>query len=149
MNKIKKTNRMINKCHRELKLIEEKIEVNRQKCEAGEITKGDLKNRKTKFLTDSRLIRGKIRRLEKIRLNEERRVKELATRKKEKKKEKAKKKEEKKLKKEEKKGKEGEKKAGKKEKKKAEKEEEGEKGAKKSKKTGKKSKKKGDAEEEK
>ncbi len=141
MNKIKKTNKMIDKCHRELKLIEDKIEVNRQKCEAGEITKGDFKNRKTKFLTDARLIRGKIRRLEKIRLNQERKVKELATRKEEKKKEKAKKKEEKKLRKEEKKANKGEKKTEKGKKKKVKKEKEGEKEAKKSKKAGKKPKK--------
>lgn len=96
-----------------IRALDEKIELGRHQCSAGEITKAELSRLRSDCIAEERLLRSKIRHLEKLRLSRERKLKDTAARKKEAREEKQAKKEEKRA----------EKKA-KKEEKKAEKEEE-------------------------
>jgi len=88
---------------KKIRSIEEKIEVGRKQCGSGMITKAELAKLKSDCIAEERLLRGRIRHLEKVRLSRERMIKDAKTKKKEAKEEKQKKKEEKMEKKEEKK----------------------------------------------
>ncbi|UCG69239.1 MAG: hypothetical protein JSV09_15915 [Thermoplasmata archaeon] len=101
---------------KKIRALEEKIELGRQQCNAGEITKAELSKLRSDCLAEERLLRAKIRHYEKVRLGRERKIKETALKKKEAKEEKLAKEEEKRSEKEEKKA---ERKAEKEEKKEA------------------------------
>jgi len=108
-----------------IRALEEKIALGRKRCSEGEISKAELSQLRSDCSAEERLLRGKIRHLEKLRLGRERTIKEKAERKEETKKEKMAKKEEKMAKKEEQKAEKEEKKRAKEEEKeKAEEEEE-------------------------
>ncbi len=100
---------------------EEKIALGRKRCSEGEISKAELSKLRSDCTVEERLLRGKIRHLEKLRLSRERAIKEKSEKKEEKKKERAAKKEEKLAQKEEEKAEKIEKKRAKEEKEKEEK----------------------------
>jgi hypothetical protein len=100
---------------KKIRALEEKIELGRQQCNTGEITKAELSKLRSDCLAEERLLRARIRHFEKVRLGRERKIKERLQKKEEAKEEKLEQKEEKRAQKEEKKA---EKKAERKEKKK-------------------------------
>jgi signal transduction histidine kinase len=100
---------------------EEKIALGRKRCSEGEISKAELSKLRSDCTVEERLLRGKIRHLEKLRLSRERAIKEKSEKREEKKKEKAAKKEEKLAQKEEEEAEKSEKKRAKEEEEKEEK----------------------------
>ncbi|UCE37005.1 MAG: hypothetical protein JSW00_16160 [Thermoplasmata archaeon] len=61
---------------RKIRAIEEKIELGRQRCNAGEISKAELSKLRSDCIAEERLLRAKIRHFEKLRLSRERKIKE-------------------------------------------------------------------------
>ena len=80
---------------KKVRLLEERIEFGRQRCNAGEITKAEQSKLRADCLAEERVLKGKIRHFEKVRLGRERKIKESAEKKEKAKKEKEEKKEEK------------------------------------------------------
>lgn len=101
--------------------LEERIELGRQRCNAGEISKAELSRLRSDCIAEERLLRARVRHFEKLRLSRERKIKEKLKSKEEARKEKEARREEKEAEKEEKRE---EKEAKKEEKKKAKEEEE-------------------------
>jgi hypothetical protein len=108
--------------------LEERIELGRQRCNAGEISKAELSRLRSDCIAEERLLRARIRHFEKLRLSRERKIKEKLKSKDKARKEKEAKKEEKweekEARKEEKEAEKEEKEAEKEEKKKTKEEEE-------------------------
>ena len=88
---------------RKISAIEHKIHLGKQRCNAGEMSKAELANLRSECLTKEKVLRGRIRHLDKIRLGRERKQKEAEDRKVERWEEKQARKEKKKAEKEEKK----------------------------------------------
>jgi hypothetical protein len=61
---------------RKIRALEEKIELGRQRCNAGEISKAELSKLRADCLAEERLLRARIRHFEKIRLSRERKIKD-------------------------------------------------------------------------
>ena len=61
---------------KKIRILEENIEIGRHQCNEGKISKAELANLKADCHEEERRLRTKIRRLEKIRMNRERRLKE-------------------------------------------------------------------------
>ncbi len=66
----------MNLTRRRIRALEEKIELGRQRCNAGEISKAELSKLRSDCLAEERLLRAKIRHFEKLRLSRERKIKE-------------------------------------------------------------------------
>ncbi len=96
-------------------VLKERVELAREECNAGEIKKAELSQLRSDCVVEERVLRGKLRHLEKLRLSRERKLKDKAEKKKEAKVEKKEEKEEKREEKEEKKAQKEEKKAKKEE----------------------------------
>ncbi len=75
--------------------LEERIELGRQRCNAGEISKAELSRLRSDCIAEERLLRARIRHFEKLRLSRERKIKEKVKSKEETRKEKEAKKEKK------------------------------------------------------
>jgi len=56
--------------------LEERIELGRQRCNAGEISKAELSRLRSDCIAEERLLRARIRHFEKLRLSRERKIKE-------------------------------------------------------------------------
>jgi len=82
--KIKKLTKMIKSKERELDVIEAKSERAKAHVSMGELSKGDYQRRNIELARDRKAVRGAITRLEKSRLNRERKLKEIQTSKEEK-----------------------------------------------------------------
>ncbi len=119
---------------RKIRALEKKIELGRQRCNAGEISKAELSKLRADCLAEERLLRARIRHFEKVRLTRERKIKDRIKSKKKAKKEKEEKREKKRAEKEEEEEEEEEKPKKKAKKKKSEEEEPKKKKVKKSKK---------------
>lgn len=87
--KIKKLTKMIKAKEREIELIEVKAERAKAQVAKGEISKGDYQRNNIDLARDRKAVRGAITRLEKSRLNRERKLKEEFLKKEEKAQEKA------------------------------------------------------------
>jgi hypothetical protein len=82
--KIKKLTKMIKAKDRELDLLEVKADRAKIQVSRGDMSKGDYQRLNIELARDRKAIRGAITRLEKSRLNRERKVKELLLKKEEK-----------------------------------------------------------------
>jgi hypothetical protein len=109
---------------RKIKTLDERIELGRQRCNAGEMSKAELRELRSDCKEKESVLRGKKKHLEKLRLSRDRKLKEKAKAKEKAKKDKRTRKEEKKVEREEKKSEREEKRAEKKAEKEARKEEE-------------------------
>jgi hypothetical protein len=76
--KIKKLTKMIKSKERELELVEVKGERARLQVSKGDMSKGDYRRLNIALTRDRKAVRGAITRLEKVRLNRERKLKEKA-----------------------------------------------------------------------
>ncbi len=56
--------------------LEERIELGRQRCNAGEISKAELSRLRSDCIAEERLLRARVRHFEKVRLSRERKIKE-------------------------------------------------------------------------
>jgi hypothetical protein len=88
---------------RRIGFLNEKMEIGRKRCNEGEISKAELSNLRSECLAEERMLKGRIRHFEKVRLGRERKIKERLEKKKKSKEEKIEKRMEKKAEKEEKK----------------------------------------------
>lgn len=59
-----------------IRILEERIELGRQRCNAGEISKAELSRLRSDCIAEERLLRARIRHFEKLRLSRERKIKE-------------------------------------------------------------------------
>jgi hypothetical protein len=57
-------------------LLKEKMEIGRKRCNEGEITKAELSNLRSECLAEERVLKGRIRHFEKVRLVRERKIKD-------------------------------------------------------------------------
>lgn len=81
--KIKKLTKMIRSKEREMELIETRTERAKAQVARGDMSKGDYQRLNIELARDRKAVRGAITRLEKSRLNRERKLKETALRKEE------------------------------------------------------------------
>ena len=88
---------------RRIGFLKEKMEIGRKRCNEGEISKAELSNLRSECLAEERLLKGRIRHFEKVRLGRERKIKERLEKKEKSKEEKIEKRKEKEAQKEEKK----------------------------------------------
>lgn len=91
-----------------LGILKEKMEIGRKRCNEGEITKAELSKLRSECLAEERVLKGRIRHFEKVRLVRERKIKDRLEKKEKAKEEKIKSRQEKKEEKEERKAKKGE-----------------------------------------
>jgi hypothetical protein len=82
--KIQKLTRMIKAKERELDLVERKMERAKSQVSDGDMSKGDYRRLHIQLSRDRKAVRGAITRLERSRLNRERRLKDKASEKEEK-----------------------------------------------------------------
>ncbi|MBU4255768.1 MAG: hypothetical protein KKB04_00760 [Candidatus Thermoplasmatota archaeon] len=76
MGKIEKVTKKIEKIHKGVGKIEEKIEEINKKCDLHKITKAEREKLKRKYVAKADALKGRIRRLERIRLGYEKKMKE-------------------------------------------------------------------------
>ena len=82
--KIKKLTKMIKSKEKDLDVIEAKAERGKAQVAKGDISKGDYQRHNIELARDRKAVRGAITRLEKSRLNRDRKLKEIQTTKEEK-----------------------------------------------------------------
>jgi hypothetical protein len=83
-------------------MLKEKMEIGRKRCNEGEISKAELANLRSECLAEERVLKGRIRHFEKVRLVRERKIKDRLEKKKKAKEERIEKRLKKKMQKEEK-----------------------------------------------